>query len=61
MLVRIGKLLLGFLNASVVLVQLQLFSTAADIITNDRGRLNPERAEKILFCHENFSLIQYQY
>ena len=38
----------------------RLFSTAADIITNNRGRLNPERAEKI-FCRENFSLIQYQY
>ena len=37
----------------------RLFSTAADITTNDR--INPEKAEKVLFCHENLHQINYQY
>ena len=39
----------------------RLFSTAADIVTNDRNRINPEKAEKVLFCHENFPRNKYQY
>ena len=39
----------------------RLFSVAGDILTNDRNRLNPERAEKILFCHQNLPLINYRY
>ena len=38
----------------------RLFSTAADITTNDRNQINPEKAEKVLFCHEKHQ-INYQY
>ena len=31
----------------------RLFSTAGDIITNERNKLNPANAEKILFLREN--------
>ena len=35
----------------------RLFSTAGDIITNERNRLNPATAEKILFLRENLPKI----
>ena len=37
----------------------RLFSTAGDIITNERNKLNP--AEKILFLRENLPKIKFQY
>ena len=39
----------------------RLFSTAGDILTNERSTLNPENAEKILFCRENFKHVDFQY
>ena len=39
----------------------RLFSTAGDILTNERSTLNPENAEKILFCRENFKHVNFQY
>ena len=39
----------------------RLFSTAGDIITNERNRLLPENAAKILFLRENLPLVNYKY
>ena len=39
----------------------RLFSTAGDIVTKERNRLNPKNAEKILFCRENLPILNYQY
>ena len=39
----------------------RLFSTARDIITNERSKLNPGTAEKILFLRENLPKIKFQY
>ena len=39
----------------------RFFSTAADIITDDRGGIDPYKAEKVLFCHENLPIIGYKY
>ena len=39
----------------------RLFSKAGDILTNDRNRLNPENAEKILFCKENMPHVNFKY
>ena len=39
----------------------RLFSTAGDIITNERNKLNPANAEKILFLRENLPKIKFQY
>ena len=60
--VKLSELAVHYLTPPASSVDIErLFSTAADIVTNDRNRINPEKAEKILFCRENFSLIQYQY
>ena len=39
----------------------RLFSTAGDIVTAERNRLNPENAEKILFLRENLPILKFQY
>ena len=39
----------------------RLFSTAGDIVTNERNRLNPQTAEKILFMRENLPLVNFDY
>ena len=39
----------------------RLFSTAGDISTNDRNRLKPENAGKLLFLLENLPKIQFRY
>jgi len=39
----------------------RLFSKAGDVLTKERNLLRPENAEKILFCHENFKHVNYQY
>ena len=39
----------------------RFFSTAADIITDDRGGIDPYKAEKVLFCHENLPLMSCEY
>ena len=39
----------------------RLFSTAGDIITNERNRLNPATAEKILFLRENLPKLKFQW
>ena len=39
----------------------RLFSTAGDILTKERNRLLPENLDKLLFCKENFPLINFQY
>ena len=39
----------------------RLFSTVGDIITNERNRLNPASAEKILFLRENLPKIKFQW
>ena len=39
----------------------RLFSTAGDILSNERNRLLPENIEKILFCRENISIVNFNY
>ena len=39
----------------------RLFSTAGDIITNERNRLLPENASKILFLRENLPHVNFDY
>ena len=39
----------------------RLFSTAGDIITPERNRLNPETASKVLFLKENFPVVNFDY
>ena len=39
----------------------RLFSTAGDLLNNERNRYIPENAEKMLFCHENLPVIKFQY
>ena len=39
----------------------RLFSTAGDILSNERNRLLPENMEKILFCRENISIVNLNY
>jgi hypothetical protein len=39
----------------------RLFSTAGDILSNERNRLLPENLEKILFCRENIPIINFKY
>ena len=39
----------------------RLFSTAGDILSNERNRLLPENMEKILFCRENISIVNFNY
>ena len=39
----------------------RLFSTAGDIITNERNRLLPENAAKILFLRENLPIVNFDY
>ena len=39
----------------------RLFSTAGDIITNERNRLLPENAAKVLFLKENLPHVNYDY
>ena len=39
----------------------RLFSTAGDIITNERNRLLPENAAKVLFLRENLPRVNYDY
>ena len=39
----------------------RLFSTAGDILTDERNRLKPETAEKLLFCRENLPVVDFKY
>ena len=39
----------------------RIFSTAGEILTNDRNRLKPKTAEILLFLHENMPKIQFSY
>ena len=39
----------------------RLFSKAGDILTPERNILFPENAEKLLFCRENMSVINFKY
>jgi len=39
----------------------RLFSTAGDILTNERNRLVPENLEKLLFCRENLPIVEFRY
>ena len=39
----------------------RLFSTAGDIITNERNRLLPENAAKVLFLRENLPRVNFEY
>ena len=39
----------------------RLFSTAGDIITNERNRLLPKNAAKVLFLRENLPRVNYDY
>ncbi|XP_065658592.1 zinc finger BED domain-containing protein 4-like [Hydra vulgaris] len=39
----------------------RLFSTAGDILTNERNRLLPENLEKLLFCRENLPNVNFRY
>ena len=39
----------------------RLFSTAGDILSNERNRLLPENMKKILFCRENISIVNFNY
>ena len=60
--IKMCELALHYLTPPASSVDIErLFSTAADITTNDRNRINPEKAEKVLFCHENLHQINYQY
>ena len=59
--IKMCELALHYLTPPASSVDIErLFSTAADITTNDRNRINPEKAEKVLFCHEKHQ-INYQY
>ena len=60
--VKMSELALHYLTPPASSVEVErFFSTAADVVTNDRNRILPEKAEKILFCHENLRLIDYKY
>ena len=39
----------------------RLFSTAGDILTDERNRLKPENLEKLLFIRENLVHLNFQY
>ena len=39
----------------------RLFSTAGDVITNERNRLLPENAAKVLFLRENLPRVNFEY
>ena len=39
----------------------RLFSTAGDIPSNERNKLKPENASKILFLKENLPIVKFQY
>ena len=39
----------------------RIFSTAGEILTNDRNRLKPKTAEILLFLRENMPKIQVSY
>ena len=39
----------------------RLFSTAGDILSNERNRLLPENLEKLLFCRENLPVVEFRY
>lgn len=39
----------------------RLFSVAGNLVTDERNRLLPETAEKLLFCRENLPLVNFQY
>jgi len=39
----------------------RLFSTAGDVLSNERNRLLPENLEKMLFCRENLPIINFKY
>ena len=39
----------------------RIFSTAGEILTNDRIRLKPKTAEILLFLRENMPKIQFSY
>ena len=39
----------------------RLFSTAGDIVTNERNQLKPENAEKLLFLRENLPKVNFRY
>ena len=38
----------------------RLFSTAAEILSNERKKLKPEKALKLLFLKENLSVVEFQ-
>ena len=60
--VKLSQIAVHYLTPPASSVDIErLFSTAADIITDDRGGIDPYKAEKILFCHENLPLIGYKY
>ena len=60
--IKMCELALHYLTPPASSVDIErLFSTAADITTNDRNRINPEKAEKALFCHKNLHQINSQY
>ena len=39
----------------------RLFSTAGDIVTDERNRLLPANTEKLLFCRENLPKVNFIY
>ena len=39
----------------------RLFSTAGDILTNERNRMLPQNAAKILFLRENLPNVNFKY
>ena len=47
--------------ASTTVVVERLFSTAGDIVTNERNQLKSENAEKLLFLHENLPKVNFRY
>ena len=59
---EVSKLAQYYLTSPACSVDVErLFSTAGDIITDERNLLNPETAEKLLFCRENLKHVNYEY
>ena len=47
--------------ASTTVVVERLFSTAEDIVTNEKNQLNSENAEKLLILRENLQKVNFKY
>ena len=53
---------LKYLTPTVSTVNVErLFSTAGDIVTDERNRLKPENASKILLTRESLPIINFRY